>query len=143
MMYNLQYPDDELKQIQTLADQVHGMQAKVEMYAQQITKSRDDLEKKLKNRKDNFAADIKLLFQQIEQLPTKFTDAKYQVQQANEQIEFLNKRLIESIQDMQDINTKEELLGQTQTEFPILREAQAKLSPLKKLWNLIRDFQQN
>ena len=61
----------------------------------------------------------------------------------NEKIRVFNERLQVMLHDREKINEDEELLGQSQTEFPKLTEAQANLKPYEDLWSLADTFDTN
>jgi hypothetical protein len=44
------------------------------------------------------------------------------------------------LQEMEDINSNEDMLGHNLTDYPRLIEGQKKLKPYEELWRLVRDF---
>jgi dynein heavy chain len=65
------------------------------------------------------------------------------VKEANIGIDALVKKVQDYIDEMTDINEKEELIGWQPTEFPKLLDAQRNVKPYQQLWGLLRDFQNN
>jgi dynein heavy chain len=92
MLYSYQYkPDEELKAMTNLADQVHTLISKVEREENRIKKDRDDLETKLRKNREEFSANIDSLYSQIESV--KLFSGTFQQKEANALIDSLDKKV--------------------------------------------------
>ncbi len=120
--------EEELKLIHQLSNSVHSFIGKIDHEELRVKRDREELENKLRKRKEDFLQNIDFVFNQIDQIKTNFTD-NFMVKDANAQIEALVKKVEDYIEDMGDINEKEELIGWQPTEFPKLLDAQRNIKP--------------
>ena len=73
-------------------------------------KEREDLEAKLRDKRDKFTANINDLVMKIDQLKTQYT-SMFQIKEANDVIESYSRRLKDYLAEMTWINQREDLLG--------------------------------
>jgi len=99
------------------------------------------IESKLVERRTKFQDELTGLVNKI----AKFKD-KGSTRMLEDNLEQLNdhkKQLAIAEQTMEEIHAKEEQIGWEPTEFEAYTEAGTLLEPYSKLWNLVRDCQQN
>lgn len=101
---------------------VHTLNYKVDLEDTRLSREREELESKLREKREKFTANIDDLVLKIDLLKTTFTST-YQIKEANDMIKGYALRLSDYLKDMIFINQKEDLLGWSQTEFPKLLEA--------------------
>ena len=120
--------EEDLRSVHNISQLVHNLMSKVDYEENRLRREREELEGRLKKKRDEFALNIDDLAAKIDQLKVQFT-SHLQVKEANEQIDILARRLQEYLAEMADINYKDELLGFLPTEVPKLLEAQNNLKP--------------
>jgi len=89
---------------------VHSFIGKIDHEELRVKRDREDLENKLRKRKEEFLQNIDFVFQHIDLIKTTWTD-NFMVKDANAAIDGLVKKVEDYIEDMTDINEKEELIG--------------------------------
>ncbi|EGR31445.1 hypothetical protein IMG5_109350, partial [Ichthyophthirius multifiliis] len=131
--------EEDLKQLYITASLVHGMPGFVDNEENRLFKEKEELDIKLKKKKDDFENNIIELYSKIDTINTTYTKKEYDKVEACKAIEQYAFTLQEYIQEMQEINIREDLMGLQQTEFPKLQEAENNLKPYQDLWFSIRD----
>lgn len=100
---------------------------------------REMLRKKLEDQKAKYIKKINDLERDVDGLKTQFT-ANYMIDMANRSIDQLDEIMQECTKEMEEINTKENLMGMNVTEFNKLEEIAFMLNPQRTLWRLLRDY---
>jgi dynein heavy chain len=114
---------------------------RVRVEEDRLKEERVKFENDLRRRREVFNIDIDALRRDIDSL--EGYESAFMMKDANEQIDQLNLTLEGLVNDLSDINENEEMLGQNQSDYPRLQQAQAKLKPYEDLWRLVRDFKLN
>ena len=134
----VRFTSEDLKGLHITSQQKTSFMDRISQEEERVKDERMKIEKQLRERREVFGNAIVVLRKEIDSL--EGFGSIFLSKDANDQIDALNERLDNLSEEMEDINKNEEMLGQVQTDYPILTEAQNKLKPYEDLWRLVRDF---
>lgn len=118
--------NEDLKNITTTATLVHQFMDVVNVEEERLFKERDEIEGKIRKRRADLESDTAGLCAGIDSLANAYT-VDIQQEDAIKAVEFCNNTLANLLEEMADINIKDELLGFQLTEFPELLQAKLNL----------------
>ena len=95
--------DDDLKIIASTANMVHTLIHKVDLEDTRLSREREELESKLREKREKFTANIEDLVVRIDQLKTQYT-SMFQIKEASDVIKGYSLRLSDYLKDMTFIN---------------------------------------
>ena len=130
--------EDELKLTQLLSQQVNSLMSNVDENESRIKNERETLESELKDQVEKFNKNIEKMMDSLKEIKT-FPNIHI-ADKNKEKIDEFVVDLRKYLEEMQEINTKEELIGWPQSEFPKLIEAQNDVRPFETLWNVINEY---
>ena len=131
--------DEEINKVYEIFKMVSAITSDVELNENRIRADREELEDKLRKKREDFRKSLDSVASSIERLKDYATS--FEKEKANDEIDTYQRKLRDAEAEASDINTKEEKIGWQVTEFPVLAEATIKLAPYADLWRLIRDFE--
>ncbi|EAR85626.2 dynein heavy chain (macronuclear) [Tetrahymena thermophila SB210] len=120
---------------------VYQMMDQVDKEEERIKEQREQIEENLRVQKNNFQKKIEEFQIKIQKL--REYSSPIMSEDVNRLISEYNTTLNQMIEEKAQINQDEELLGQTQTEFPQLEEALQNLKPYDDLWSLVANLNNN
>jgi dynein heavy chain len=132
---------EEFRTIYLTALSVYNLPQKIDENEIKIGKERELLERNLKLQKEDFERKMNVKADRIEEIKamqvlySNFKEKRKEMKEHSEEISKL-------IAEMHQINTKEEHLGWSPSEFPRLINAQTILRPHEDLWNIIYEYEQ-
>ena len=112
LINNTQYRlnNDDLKNVTSSAHYVHSFMEVVNAEEERLFKERDEIEGKIRKRRNELEADTANLCAGIDSLANAYT-VDIQTEEALKAVENYSTTLSNLLEEMADINTKEELLG--------------------------------
>lgn len=112
ILSNTQYRlnNDDLKNVTTTAHYVHLFMEVVNFEEERLFKERDEIEGKIRKRRNELETDTSNLVSGIDSLANAYT-VDIQTEDAIKAVENYSNTLANLLEEMTDINTKEELLG--------------------------------
>jgi len=74
MLYDNGYRcEDELNQVYKLSEQVHSVMGKIEREDRRVSRDREELENRLRKRRDLFNGNVERLYGQIDEVKRQYT----------------------------------------------------------------------
>lgn len=135
---NFKIPDDDLNKINLTSERVKSILDMANAREDRLHKEREDIENGLRKRRTALTEEIDFISTQIDKLK-EFAYMNFE--NANSQVDQLNKRIKVCQENLSDINNKEELIGWQPTEFPKLQEVLINIKPFESLWKTVKDYE--